>query len=146
MTVPPDSQPSDTRTDKPLPPPPPRLAFITVPLLIALFYNGFSLLSLPFAGPTLNEMLAMLGQGNAPVQLDEAQISLVLWISFALTAALILWLYFTRRAVIEGRAWGRVSTIVIAVLSLLALPFGPVLGIFMLIGAFDRQVAAYTTR
>ncbi|MFC6750224.1 hypothetical protein [Deinococcus aquaticus] len=80
------------------------------------------------------------------MRLDEAQISLVLWISFALTAALILWLYFTRRAVLEGRAWGRVSTIVIAVLSLLALPFGPILGIIMLIGAFDRQVQAFTIR
>ena len=146
MTVPPDSQPSDARTDKPLPPPPPRLAFITVPLLIALFYNAFSLLTLPFAAPTLNDMLDMLGQGGPPVRLDEAQISLVLWISFALTAALILWLYFTRRAVLEGRAWGRVSTIVIAVLSLLALPFGPILGIIMLIGAFDRQVQAFTIR
>ncbi|MCD0166618.1 hypothetical protein [Deinococcus sp. 12RED42] len=140
------TMPTDPTSQSPLPTPPARLSFITVPLLIALFYNGFSLLSLPFAGSTLNEMLDMLGQGSTPVRLDEAQISLVLWISFALTTALILWLYFTRRAVIEGRAWGRVSTIVIGVLSLLALPFGPVLGIFMLIGAFDRQVVAYTTR
>ncbi|GAA0504046.1 hypothetical protein [Deinococcus depolymerans] len=137
--------PTDPAAQKPLPTPP-RLSFITVPLLIALFYNGFSLLSIPFAGSTLNEMLDMMGQGSAPIRLDDAQVSLVLWISFALTAALILWLYFTRRAVIEGRAWGRVSAIVLGVLSLLALPFGPVLGIFMLIGAFDRQVVAYTTR
>ncbi|WP_291430436.1 hypothetical protein [Deinococcus sp.] len=117
-----------------------------MPLLIALFYNGISLLTLPFAAPAVNEMLDMLSQGGTAVRLDEAQIWQVLWISFGLTAALILWLYFTRRAVLEGRAWGRVSTIVIAVLSLLALPFGPILGIIMLIGAFDRQVQAYTIR
>ncbi|GGR51353.1 hypothetical protein GCM10008959_10740 [Deinococcus seoulensis] len=145
MTVPPES-----KTDQPLPPPPPRLAFITVPLLIALFYNAFSLLTLPFAAPSLNDMLDMLSRDGVttgtPVQLAPEQITLVLWIAFALTAALILWLYFTRRAVLEGRAWGRVSAIVLAVLSLLALPFGPILGIIMLIGAFDKQVQAYTVR
>ena len=61
----------------------------------------------------------------------------------ALTAGLILWLYFTRRAVLEGRGWGRVSSIVIAVLSLLLIPFGTVLGLMMLVGAFDRGVQAY---
>ena len=36
------------------------------------------------------------------------------------------------------------SSIVLAVLSLLLFPFGTVLGVFMLIGAFDRDVVAYT--
>ncbi|CAM4095382.1 hypothetical protein DEFR109230_19835 [Deinococcus frigens] len=38
------------------------------------------------------------------------------------------------------------SAIVIGVLSLLALPIGTVLGVFILIGAFDRDVMAYTRR
>ena len=66
--------------------------------------------------------------------------------SRSITVGLILWLYFTRRAVLEGRSWGRVSSIVIGVLSLLIFPVGTVMGIFMLIGAFDRQVVAYTSR
>ncbi|WP_309573152.1 hypothetical protein [Deinococcus sp.] len=129
-------------------PRPPRLAFLTVPLLIGLFYNAISLLTLPFSGGTLNEMLAQLNaaSGLNPIQLTPEQIQLTLWISFALTAVLILWLYYTRRAVMDGRSWGRVSSIVIAVLSLLLFPIGTVLGIVMLIGAFDRAVVNYTSR
>ncbi|GAA5534982.1 hypothetical protein [Deinococcus aluminii] len=127
---------------------PPRLAFLTVPLMIGLIYNAISLLTLPFSGDTLNTLLGELGaaSGQPPVTLSQAQIMTVLWLSFFLTAGLILLLYFTRRAVLEGRSWGRVASIVIAVLSLLLFPVGTVLGIIMLIGAFDRDVQAYTRR
>ncbi|MBB5297490.1 hypothetical protein E5F05_17860 [Deinococcus metallilatus] len=127
---------------------PPRLAFLTVPLMIGLIYNAISLLTLPFSGDTLNTLLGELGaaSGQPPVTLSQAQIMTVLWLSFFLTAGLILLLYFTRRAVLEGRSWGRVASIVIAVLSLLLFPVGTVLGIIMLIGAFDRDVQAYTSR
>jgi hypothetical protein len=135
----------------PVPPPlqrPPRLAFLTVPLLIGLIYNAVSLLTLPFSGDTLNTLLAQVGTatGDPVTPLTQAQIMTVLWLSFLLTAGLILWLYFTRRAVLEGRGWGRVSSIVIAVLSLLLIPFGTVLGLIMLVGAFDRGVQAYFRR
>lgn len=70
----------------------------------------------------------------------------MLWVAFALTAAFVLLLYFTRRAVLEGRSWGRIVSIVLGVLSLLSFPLGTVLGIFMLIGAFDRDVQRYTSR
>lgn len=82
--------------------------------------------------------------GLPPIGLSADQLQWVLWLSFAITAILILWLYFTRRAVLEGRSWGRVSAIVIGVFSLLIFPIGTVLGIVMLIGAFDKQVVAYT--
>ncbi|MBB5378964.1 hypothetical protein HNQ07_004471 [Deinococcus metalli] len=145
------SWPEDKTTPRPPAGPtarPPRLAFLTVPLLIGLFYNAISLLTLPFSGGALNEMLAQLNgaSGLPPVQLTPQQVQLTLWLSFALTAVLILWLYYTRRAVMDGRSWGRVSSIVIAVLSLLIVPFGTVLGIVMLVGAFDRAVVAYTSR
>jgi hypothetical protein len=128
---------------------PPRLLFLTLPLLIGVFYNAISLLTLPFSGPTLTDVLARLDEqastsGLPPIQLSPDQLQWVLWLSFAITALLILWLYFTRRALMEGRSWGRVSAIVIGVFSLLIFPIGTVLGIFMLIGAFDRQVVAYT--
>ncbi|WP_034360086.1 hypothetical protein [Deinococcus phoenicis] len=129
-------------------PRPPRLAFLTVPLLVGLFYNAISLLTLPFSGDTLNRVLEQLdaATGQPPVTLTPEQVMTVLWVSFFLTAALILLLYFTRRAVLEGRSWGRVASIVIAVLSLLLFPVGTVMGIVMLIGAFDRDVQAYTRR
>ena len=147
----PMSWPEDkTRSESPQPPAsrPPRLAFLSVPLLVGLLYNSISLLTLPFSGGTLNDLLAQLNtaSGLPPVQLTPAQIQLTLWVSFAFTVALILWLYFTRRAVMEGRSWGRVSSIVIGVLSLLLFPVGTVMGIFMLIGALDRAVVAYTSR
>ncbi len=132
-------------------PRPPRLIFLTLPLLIGVFYNAFSLLTLPFSGPTLNDLLIRLNEGAGqsglpPIVLSPEQLQWVLWISFAVTAVLILWLYFTRRALLEGRSWGRVSAIVIAVFSLLIFPVGTVLGVMMLVGAFDRQVVAYTRR
>ena len=134
---------------KPLGPRPPRLLFLTLPLLIGVFYNAISLLTLPFTGPTLTDVLARLNEqagtsGLPPVQLSPDQLQWVLWLSFAITAVLILWLYYTRRALLEGRNWGRVSAIVIGVFTLLVFPIGTVLGIFMLIGAFDKQVMAYT--
>lgn len=129
-------------------PKPPRLAFLTVPLLVELIFQAISLLTLPFSGGTLNETLAEYGKltGTTLPPLSPEMINLVLWISFAITAALILWLYNTRRAVLEGKSWGRVSAIVIAVLSLLVFPFGTLLGIVMLIGAFDRDVQNYTSQ
>ncbi|WP_027459993.1 hypothetical protein [Deinococcus murrayi] len=127
---------------------PPRLGLLTTPLLIALIYNAISLLTLPFSGPTIRQLLAELAAttGQPPLQLSDAQIQTVLWLSFALTSALVLWLYATRRAVLEGRRWGWVSTLVIAVLSLLVLPLGTVLGAVMLFGLFDREVRAYLHR
>lgn len=129
-------------------PKPQRLWMLTVPLMVGLFYNAISLLTLPFSGNTLNTMLAQMSRdmGTPGLQLAPEQIQLVLWISFFITALLILWLYFTRRAVLEGRSWGRVSSLLIGVLSLLIFPFGTVLGVIMLIGAFDRGVTNYLTR
>ncbi|MBZ9713980.1 hypothetical protein [Deinococcus multiflagellatus] len=129
-------------------PVPKRLSFLTVPLLISLLYAAISLLALPFLGPRVQEMLPEL-QAQMGLPADALPASLIpatLWISFALTALEILLLYYTRRAVLEGRAWGRVSSLIIAVLSLLIFPLGTLLGIVMLIGAFDREVVAYTQR
>ena len=127
---------------------PARLGLLSTPLLIALIYNAISLLTLPFSGPTIRQVLADLPAvtGQPAFQISEAQIQTVLWLSFALTSALVLWLYSTRRAVLEGRRLGWVSTLVIAVLSLLVLPFGTVLGLIMLFGLFDREVQAYLRR
>lgn len=140
---------SPDRPDQvPAGPPPRRLSFLTLPLMIGVIYNAISLLTIPFSGPTLNELLAEYGKaaGQPVPALSPEVIQTALWISFFLTAALVLWLYLTRRAVLEGKSGGRVSSIVIAVLSLLLFPVGTVLGIFMLLGAFDREVTAYLRR
>ncbi|UBV43090.1 hypothetical protein LAJ19_02380 [Deinococcus taeanensis] len=127
---------------------PRRLAFLTVPLMINLIYSAVTLLTLPFSGPVLNDLMAQMQtqMGVTGMTLSPAQVTAVLWLSFALTVVQILCLYYTRRAVLDGRSWGRVSSIVLAVFSLLFFPLGTVLGIVMLIGAFDRDVVAYTAR
>lgn len=145
MTVPPTQ---DAPPPAPVGPAPRRLTFLTLPLMIGLVYNAVSLLTIPFSGQVVGDMVAEYARttGVTLPALSPALIQTVLWISFVLTAILVLWFYFTRRAVIEGRSWGRVSSIVLAVLSLLMFPFGTVLGVFMLIGAFDRDVVAYARR
>ncbi|QIP30085.1 hypothetical protein HAV23_04425 [Deinococcus radiodurans] len=116
--------------------------------MIGLVYNAISLLTIPFSGTTINDLLADYGKASGqPIPpLSPEMIQTTLWLAFFLTALLILWLYFTRRAVLEGKSAGRVSSIVIAVLSLLFFPFGTVLGVIMLIGIFDEQVTAYLSR
>lgn len=142
MTVP---TPNPAAPSGPLPP---RIGFLTVPLMINLIYSAITLLFLPFAGPTLtdttSEMVRQMGVPDLTV--TPAQVQTALWISFVLTMVQILWVYYTRRAVLEGRNWGRVSSIVLAVFSLLIPPIFTILGIVMLIGAFDKQVVAYTRR
>lgn len=133
---------------KPGLPRPARLAFLNIPLLIGLIYWAVSLLTLPFSGGTLNEALLESSRltGTAPIQLAPEQMNAVLWTTFFFTALLVLWLALTRQAVLDGKRWGRVSSIVIGVLSLVIFPFGTVLGIVMLIGAFDRDVQTYLSR
>lgn len=133
---------------KPGLPRPTRLSFLNVPLLIGLIYWAISLLTVPFSGGTLNETLLEYSRltGTPAVHLTPEQLNAVLWTTFVVTALLVLWLALTRQAVLDGKRWGRVSSIVIAVLSLLVFPIGTVLGIVMLIGVFDRDVQAYLNR
>ncbi|MFB9993788.1 hypothetical protein ACFFLM_17660 [Deinococcus oregonensis] len=136
----------------PTPPPtvprPARLTFVTTPLLIALIYNALSLLTLPFSGDTINDTVRQLeaALGSPVTPMSPELVTTVLWVSFFITSTIVLLLYFTRQALLEGRSWGRVSSIVIGVLSLLLFPIGTVLGIFMLIGAFDKDVQAYASK
>lgn len=131
-------------------PRPPKLAFIIVPLTVFLVWNAIELLILPFNGEaTIRESykLASSVLGGSVPPLTTEQIRLTLWFTFAFLYLLILWLYNTRRGLLEGKRWGRTSAIVLGLLSLLAVPpLGTVLGIFMLIGAFDRDVTRYASK
>ena len=128
--------------------PPPRLVFLTFPLLVSLLWQAISLLTLPFSGSAVNESLAefnrLTGMNLPP--LTPEQINVVLWLSFAISSGLILWLYNTRRALLEGKRWGHTSALVIAVLSLFLVPIGTLMGIVMLVGAFDRDVQRFASR
>lgn len=138
-----------TPNSAPAPPRPPRLAFLTTPLTIFLIWNALELLMLSFNGEqnirrSYEMAVTILGGSMPPITTE--QVKFTLWITFILLILLILWLYNTRRGLLEGKSWGRVSAIVIAICSLLVFPIGTALAVFMLIGAFDRDVTNYTSR
>ena len=69
-----------------------------------------------------------------------------LWI-IAILTLLILWLHwYTYKSLQQGEAVGRTIAIILAILSLFNFPIGTVLGILMLIGAFDTEVTQYASR
>ena len=142
------TNPTPRPTDTPPENRPPRLSLLTIPLLLSLVVSAFYLLVVPFLGPHLNEIMAEYDRiyKTSTPPLPAELINSVLWTTFFFLAAVILWLYSTYRALLLGKSWGRVSAIVIAVFSLLNFPIGTVLGVIILIGAFDRDVTRYTTR
>ena len=143
------STPTQSPSPSPAGPKPRRLSWVTTPLLIGIVFNSIELLLLPSQGrDTILASNKILGEilGQPLPAPSDAQVQGIVWMTFFVMAALITWLYLTRQAALEGRRWAVGSTVVIAVLSLLVLPFGPLLGIVMLIGVFDRDVRAYLSR
>lgn len=131
---------------------PEKLKFITIPLLIMLVLQVFGLIFTPFMGPMLstifNEMALDPSSGITTSDLGILKMftGATVWITFLFMLAWAAFLYFTYRAIGQGKAWARVAVIVIAVLSLLSFPIGTILAIFMLIGAFDQGVQRFATR
>ena len=129
-------------------PAPPQLKWLTLPLLIELISNGIGLLVLPFAQEELiaqvQAALPELGMGE--VQLTPQMLQTTLWTTFFLLMAITLLLYFVREGVKEGKGWAWIMSILIGVFSLLNLPFGTLIGIALLYGAFRPEVRAYFGR
>lgn len=127
---------------------PPQLKWLTLPLLIELISNCIGLLTLPFAQDQLvAQMQTTLNQmGVEGVQLTPGLLQTVLWTTFFTLMALTLLLYFVREGVKDGKGWAWVMTILVAVFSMLNLPFGPFIGIALLYGAFRPEVRAYFGR
>lgn len=126
-------------------PQPPKLSWLTWPLMVGLVYQAFTLLTVPFAGDSLQlvltEMETQLAEPLPP--LPPEFIQTVLWLAFFLTAFSLLLYYYTYCAVREGKPWGRSASLILAIASLPVLPFGTLLGIVMLIGCFDDEVKAF---
>ena len=131
---------------------PEKLKFITIPLLIMLGLQILGLIFTPFMGPMLstifNEMARDPSTGITTSDLGILKMftGATVWITFLFMLAWAAFLYFTYRAIGQGKAWARVAVIVIAVLSLLSFPIGTILAIFMLIGAFDQGVQRFANR
>ncbi|AWN22077.1 hypothetical protein DKM44_01500 [Deinococcus irradiatisoli] len=129
---------------------PERLSWVTVPLRLFTLLSVLGLLLLPFLGALLNLILGAV-LGDASTTAEDAQIiswvrlftGSTLWVLFFIGLAWTVFEYLTYRAVVAGLAWGRVAAIVIAVVGLLNFPFGTLLGVFLLIGAFDPAVQRY---
>ena len=128
---------------------PQKLSWVTIPLIVNIVLGALGLLLLPFLGVLMNTML-----GVNPETAQDAQTAAfarmftgaTLWLSGLIGLAWLIFQFLTLRALQAGKAWARIAAIVIAVLSLLSFPIGTLLGIFMLIGAFDPDVQRYASR
>ena len=136
----------------PAPAQPPKLKWLLRALLFGLVYNALNLLAIPFSGPTIQAVLAEAEErvGLTLPPLPANFIEIVLWLSFTMTALVVIWYNSTYQAVKEGRRWGYISSLLIGLSSLLYLfTFNPlaiilvVVGIFMLIACFDKDVKNY---
>ena len=131
---------------------PQKLSWITVPLLISLVMQILGLLILPFLIPLLNVALTSVandpnsGLGPQELGLVRSITGTTLWGMLLLGVLWAALIYFTYRAVSDGKAWGRIAAIAIAVIGLLNFPIGTVLGVLILVGAFDPEVQGYLSR
>ncbi len=132
---------------------PQKLSWVTIPLLVSVALSILGMLSLPFLGLVLNSFFGA-AIGDASTSAADAQTlgwvrfftGSTLWVIFFFSLAWTVFQFFTYRAVNEGKSWGRIAAIVIAVLGLLNFPLGTALGVFMLVGAFDPEVQQYARR
>ncbi len=131
---------------------PQKLSWVTIPLIINIVLGVLSLIALPIIGTAVNSIanLAATDASTTAQDLQGLQFARVLtggtlWVTFIIGIAWLVFQFFTLRAVQSGKSWGRVASIVIFILSLLSFPFGTILGIFGLIGAFDPEVQRYTS-
>ena len=129
---------------------PPKLSYVTVPLLIMLVLQVLSLLALPFLGALLS---AATNSATPSPDVSAQDLALVkmlsgtgLWIVGLLMAAWAAFQYFVYRGMLEGKSWARIAAIVVGVLALLNFPIGTILGILILVGAFDQDVQRYASR
>lgn len=131
---------------------PEKLKFITIPLLILLVMQILGILFLPFLGPFLNAMFSsMASDPSSGVTANDLGVLKIftggmLWVSFLFGALWAAFIYFTWRAMQQGKNWARIAAIVLGVLSLLNFPIGTILGVLMLMGALDKDVQNYASR
>lgn len=130
--------------------PPQKLSWVTVPIIINMVLNVLALLSLPFLGALFN-MAFGASSTDPTVKPEDLQILKflsggTLWILGFLT---IFWSWlhwFSYQNLKQGKALGRNIAIALAIFNLLSFPIGTILGIVMLIGAFDQEVQRYASR
>ncbi|MDB5046696.1 MAG: hypothetical protein JWQ08_2746 [Deinococcus sp.] len=131
---------------------PQKLSWVTTPLLIMFILQLLGLLILPFLAPVMNSIMgAAATDSTSGITADQLGLMRVftgatLWITFVVAAAWAIFVFLTYRAVGQGRGWARIAAIVIAILGLLSFPIGTILGVLILIGAFDPDVQRFASR
>lgn len=129
---------------------PEKLSWVTVPLIINMVLNVLALLSLPFLGALFN-MVFSASTADPTVKPEDLQILKflsggTLWFLGFLTI-FSTWLHwFSYQSLKQGKAVGRTIAIVLGIFNLLNVPIGTLLGIFILVGAFDPAVQRYASR
>ncbi|ANE44278.1 hypothetical protein [Deinococcus puniceus] len=131
---------------------PQKLSWVTTPLLIMFILQLLGLAVLPFLAPLVNS-IANTAATDPTSGITADQLGLLrvftgatLWVSFIIAAAWAAFTFLTYRAMGQGRGWARVAAIVIAILGLLNFPIGTILGVLILIGAFDPDVQRFASR
>lgn len=127
---------------------PEKLPWVTIPLIVQLVFTLLGLLVLPFMGAIIPFIVPDAQSGFTTQDADTVRsiIGITTVVSGVFIVAWAAFVFFTLRAVQAGKSWGRVAAIVVFVLALLNFPFGTILGIFGLIGAFDPEVQRYISR
>ncbi|ADV68572.1 hypothetical protein [Deinococcus maricopensis] len=125
---------------------PQKLSWVTTSLIITMVLGVLGLLLLPFLGGFLNMVLGASSENAQELQIARLFTGASLWVSGLVGIAWLVFEFFTFKALQAGKSWGRIAAIVIGIISLLNFPIGTILGIFMLIGAFDPDVQRYASR
>lgn len=132
---------------------PAKLSWVTIPLLINMVLSGLSLLILPFIGAIMSMAFGASATDHTMTPDDIQAMQFVkifsgatLWM-IGLAGLFGLWLHwYAYKSLQQGKAVGRTIAIVLAIFNLFGVPIGTLLGIFMLVGAFDPEVTRYASR
>ena len=120
---------------------PQKLSWVTIPLLVQGILSIIGGVLLLIAGPTI--MSSMMGTGDAEADMIAGFSSGMFVVIGIISIAFGVFYILVQRAVAAGKSWGRIAAIVLGILSLFSFPIGTILGILILIGAFDKDVEAY---
>jgi hypothetical protein len=131
---------------------PQKLAWVTVPLIIQMVFGLLSIVFLPLLIPVFNlaanDPSSLQDSGTSPADLKAILVffSAFIWVFEVVAVGFLALYFFAFRAVQQGKSWGRIVAIVVFILALFNFPFGTLLGVFGLIGAFDAEVTSYCNR
>ncbi|WP_350243178.1 hypothetical protein [Deinococcus sonorensis] len=126
---------------------PEKLNWVTVPLIVLMVFQVLAVILVPLVWPLITAILS--GDttlASQDVQLARTVTGSAIAVAEVVQLIILVFTFLTYRAVVQGRSWGRIAAVVLFVLNILNFPFGTLLAVFGLIGAFDPDVQRYCSR